>query len=1775
LRAAKVHEERAGDAEVALRNIARAFVLRPEDLWLEKTMLRLAEKCGEWKVVTDALGKAGEGLEKDPARAAQLLCMAGKLLESEEWDEPGALAAFEKAMKLDRMIVEMDGEVAPLMAKMQKPGTELVATLLRMAEHRPGSLDTLHEAAEVAIEHGDAELKRSTLEMLYVRGSRMLVSGEEARGEKAAEPTTAWALEKLVESRREAGDTDGAATLLVDGAALPLEPAKLKQLRLEASDLLMERGDVNRAMSLFHESLEQDPEDRETLRKAAELCEKQGRVTELMALKLLELDLTDDADARLALRLDISNLAARLEQRGGRVESLLENLEERPGHGPSIEGLVGVLTARGQLERLADILAGQAEGIGDADGAALLWTHVARLAEKQGDVQRAIDANMRVVDLECTSEALDALARLHTSAGRSDLAAGWLERRLEVASKKELVPTLVRLGRAHIEAKRHEKAVEVLEKAFEKAPRNDEVRRLLIDVHRICGEWEPLVRVLTTAAENVKDESTILEYASEVHEICTTRLGAPEKSVGILERALEFSPGNGDLKTNLSEALVAAGKLDEAGKLIEEMIAGYGRRRSPERAGLHVSLARVSRARGDTDAALEHLETASKMDISNAGILKALADLAREKGNLDRAEHAYRTLLVNLRHREGEPGPVGPAEIQIELSRIADERGQKEKAAELRESAIESLARDDSQAAGLQKNLREHGDVELLHRALGTRLEHVKSHGRRARIHAQLSSLLEHDMNDADASFEAIIRAVETDPVYPLHHEAAQELARKLGRFDRLVESLEGLLVQARRGSDAYVRCELLLRLGEVTQHHLQDQKKAAGLYTQAEETGVREVDVWRAQVALATETGNKKEKKRLLDLLSSVGEDNADARTSALYSIAEVHFMAEDALEEGIESLKSAMEQDPHHDRAGRILERASEMHGEDARFLELWEEIARRSENASVLLGFLERQASLPDATQEQIREAAELAITLEKFDRAESLMLRAVERGDETGWAPLSLASRRVQSGDLEAAVKWLSEATPLADPDRVLEVGKKIARIATGPQGDPDLAARLYESLRASHPASRDVWEPLASIYAQLGELDRLTHLVDGTLDSLEDVSDRSTLRIMLASAMMGTDRARDAVDVLRDILDEQPGNLTAQSMLMEHLEKTGRTDDLSDLLETKLAAAFEQRDAEAVKALSLRLGRLRPPEQAIGTYRKALEISPDDVEIAEALLSALPDDHDPEDRAGLMEKLLARKKGDEAAEYALELAEIHHYLGSAERVLAVLETGFRAAPSNVQILKRLEQLYGAKGQHEALASRLLEAARHREGKKEKVEMLMRAAALYREELSNPALAASALDEALGLSPGDPRVVLELASAAREAGQILKAVEKLTDLLESGAGDWQIETLRMRSELYASAQDPEAAVEDLEEAFKLDASVAPDLEKALENLSASTGDTDAERKVMTRLADLRAAQDRRPDARELLASWTRSHPDDLAVLRQLRDFDTQDENWEGVAATCETLTDALEGKAKIDAVLDMTHAYQKLGKAKSARKKLEAVYAANQDSRDVRAALKDLYDILDLKEQLAEMLQSEADSVESEDEKVALLRQAADLLVAAGRAGQGVEVLENLARLRPDDIHVVTSLSDALADRYEHERAGKIIDAFLESFKGRKTPEYSLLLLRRSKIAGEAKDYEAQLSHIEKAFKFNRRNAEIVAEAANVAEKMGNFELALQALRNVHLADGPCSITVVDSLLRQARLMMMNGDNKGALLCARKALKEDPNSDDAANLIADLM
>src|SRR6185295_18304224 len=153
-----------------------------------------------------------------------------------------------------------------------------------------------------------------------------------------------------------------------------------------------------------------------------------------------------------------------------------------------------------------------------------------------------------------------------------------------------------------------------------------ELRTLLADLYRKADLWEPLARHLTRSLPLLReDEKLAREFAREAVSIYLTKLGSPAAAIPALETALALDPTDKDLRTALAIGQRVAGKVVEARALLGELIADFGRRRSPERAALHVELARVAQAEGKIDEAMSEMESASKMDATNASIQKELA----------------------------------------------------------------------------------------------------------------------------------------------------------------------------------------------------------------------------------------------------------------------------------------------------------------------------------------------------------------------------------------------------------------------------------------------------------------------------------------------------------------------------------------------------------------------------------------------------------------------------------------------------------------------------------------------------------------------------------------------------------------------------------------------------------------------------------------------------------------------------------------------------------------------------------------------------------------------------------------------------------------------------------------------------------------------------------------------------------------------------------------------------------------------------------------------
>ncbi|MCB9627707.1 MAG: tetratricopeptide repeat protein [Sandaracinaceae bacterium] len=1836
--AARLQEQRAGAKSAALASMCRVIALRPFDRRAEAEVMRLAEEAEQPLAAATALEAAAQAAEGDADRRAALLEQAAILFEEKLGDHAAALGAYTGALSAmprsatfaDAVVrlgplagegaedvVEMslqavcEGEPPTghlrLLAGLQRrnPGRALYDTLLRISEREPADLAGLHEAARLADETlHDAELARTTYASLYERAAGLLRRAG-AEVDDAVVTIAAAAVRRLVALYHDASATQDEIAIQLEAAKLPLEATERLAFRRAAAALAAQAGDRDTAIEQYRLVHAAAPADTEATDALSRLLTEAKRHPELLELCQEELANTQDQARRLHLRLEIARLVAAIEASGGRLEALRKNLEEVPGHEASIAMLASVYEAQGRHADLADMLAAQANQA-DSERARALFERAARIAEQQlHDDERALESYRRVVELSPTSDALDALARIHEGRGEYAAAARWLERRLSLASEGESASISRRLAKALFQAGRDERAAEVLEAARARAPQDAEVRDLLANHYRKTEALEPLARLLSDAALGTSDSAAALRYVREAAEIFCDRLETPGAAVAVLTRGVELDPEDKELALKLADGLRAGGQLDQARTTLEALIESYGRRRSAERAAVHHRLGLVAREQGDLPAAIEQLELATKMAMASAPILQTLGDLAREAGDLDRAEKAYRTLLMAVRRRGAdEEVDVGVGEVLFELHAIAAARSDETQARELRESALEAAGSSDAEALRFGRALVARGDAALALEGLRRRTAAVddtpENAASSAALRAALGDVLAGPLGRGEEALAEYLRALSADSTVAPLHKKTRALARELGKTSLYVTALEASVDACRREEDAEHSGELLLRLGRVIAEDLGEPQRAGETFRRAEEALADPTRAWLALARLEDGAGDLREQTRVLEALVEAESVPQVDRVDALYRLAAIELGADGDVEAGVANLRKAFSLDPRYDQAGELLADVARRDPSVASVMAFYEEVARGSGDESSVLDFLSLRSTRPDATLPQVREGVERAASANDIERMEAFLARAVEiaRATEDAaavrWALLLTSERREARGDVRGALESLKEAAESAEGDEARELRLRVATAARQEGGDLALAAEAYEELLVDEPVDPTLWEPLLEVYAQQGEIDRLNDRVSALIDALLEPKLRNRARMVKGRFLAQVEgREYDAVDVLRNVLDEEPDHSEAAALLTELYERSGYDEDLVELLHRQLDAARDNSDLEVIAAASLKLGGLLEKVErldAMEIYRRALEWVPAERPIVEALLRLHGDSDDPRELTELRERLLATEQGAAASSMARQVYKEWQALGDEDGMRRALEGGYRGNPTDGSIRMELEHWYRERSEYEGLANYLAaEAARLEDDADTSRALLLEAASIQRDQLGNPAGAVDVLRVAYAASRS-LAILRELVQSLEAAGDLEGAVREVAGALErhqeGGQQDVKlVALLRMRAALSLSRGDAAAAVDDLEAALAtsqelgddaLQAEVEAALTSALtaaRDAAVATDDHATRRAATLRLVELYAATDATA-AREELAQWVEHDPSDREALIRLRDMDVTAERWDGVAHDCARLLGITEGSEQVEAALLLADASERAGVAQYAKEGLEYVCSVQPGIPALVERLRALYESIGAYRELADMLLVDAEGAPEED-RFELFRRAGRLLIdGLGDPRAAIPALEAAAHIRPDDHETTLFLADSYMAYDRHADAGALLEAAIGRHTRRRTPELAELQQRMAKLALAADEKVLAMQWLQAAIESDKNNGDIASELSLLSMELGDLDTALSALRAVTLAKTQGSMSRAMAFLYQARIAHDRGEARRALLWARKAKSEDPDLQAATDFLAEL-
>jgi tetratricopeptide (TPR) repeat protein len=1257
--------------------------------------------------------------------------------------------------------------------------------------------------------------------------------------------------------------------------------------------------------------------------------------------------------------------------------------------------------------------------------------------------------------------------------------------------------------------------------------------------------------------------------------------------VQVLETGVRLAPDDRSMKAMLAEAYRTSGRLDEARSTLESLIADFGRRRTAERATFHQQLARVYQAMGDTDQALAQLDLASSMDANNTGVLLDLGGLAREAGQLDRAERAYRALLMLVRRQADDSvEAVGIPEVQFELSRLAAARGEAGQAKELLESAIAAATQSDVETLRFARALGARKEFELARRVLEERLGAVTEPAERTPLLGALGEVLASGLGKPSEAFEAWLDALGGKPTDDALLVKAREAAKASGRTGDFVDAMRNVASKLRRAEDVAASAHVLLAVGRALEEDAGDLAGARDVYRRVEQSGHRVAEARLSLARVAAGLGDAAEETRVLELV--VEEDHGEATTDGLYRLAALGVAApgDEAVPAALDTLDRALARQARWDVAGAVLRAAVARAPDDERALSTYERVARQADDRTLLLDYLERRAASSAGTLEEVREGAALAVELGLGERAEALLERGVTlaRDGAEGlaaalWTLTQLAERRRAAGDLAGAMRWLQAAVDAAYPEDVPALALQLAQLAGGPGGDLEVAAGALERLKERDPADRKVWEPLLDVYQRIGDLERLAAHVAGTLDALLDPADRNAVRVSQARYLLDRGADKDAIGLLRDALGEDPDHAEAGALLAEVLQRHGSSAELVELVQRQLEGAKDRGDAAAVAELSLKLIGLYDIEgrrdDALDVVRSALDFAPEDRGLLETLVRLVGPDAHPRDRAEAMERLLAVERGEAASRLAAELAEVYAGLEDDEAVERVMVLGHRGAPDDDALRARLGERLRERGEHEKLAAMLeLDGTRTSDAGRA-VAWLREAASLYRERLGRPADAARALRAALALAPGDAELLTDMIGALGEAGDLETAIAEVGAALErAGDGPERPRLLRERGKLRLRAGEDAAGVADLEEAFAISgASAATDLADGLDE-ARRRADAETARAMTFRLVEVLSGGADPARAREVLADWVATAGDDLEALRALARVDAASERWDDVTTTCARLVHLEEGEAQVATALLLADAAGHVGRSDEARAALEHVFSVQPGDERIRDRLRALYADLGADRELAAILMADAEASVDGDTRFGLFRRAGELLVRAGDAAAALAALGAAREIRKDDHDLTVALVDAYTASGMYQEAGALLEEAIAAQGKRRTPELAQLQHRMGRLAGAAGAHDTELEWYKVALDSDKNSGDIAADLAELAMHLGDSETALKALRAITLMKQTGRMSRGVAFLRQAQIAAQKGDTRRAILWGRKAKEEEPDLAEADAFLREL-
>jgi len=1481
---ARLFDERVGDTAKARKYYHRALAFDPARAEVFTALEALLTRENAHRELLALYREAADRSDDVEARKAYLFKIAA-IDEAALNDAPRAIADYREILEVDPADARAVDALDALLAR-----TEQWTDLAELLERRIADAVSSDERSNLRYRLGRLRVERLRDPQGGVDAFREIL--EERRDRRDA----VSALEQIADHRPELRlqvveileplyrETDdwrklvavlgvrlAASTDRVDRGALLREIGSIKDARAH---------DTDGAFTAYSQAFAGDPGDGEAREAVERLAAEHALWDRLVQTYETALAQTDDVATRTDLlravaqthdqhrddpraAIDAYNRLFTLDDSQLDVLDLLENLHvllsDWAGHVEVLERKV-------------------ARTLDDEDRKRLLHTIGDSQRDMLGNPALAISAFRRALDLDPADVfALEALDGLYTGAGDAAELAGVLSQRLSIEGDAEVRrETALRLGRLwEKDLNDPQQAIDAYRRCLDDAPTDATAILALERLYQQRELWDDLQENLRTQVALSPDDRARAPLLLRLGELQATHLGDPGGALETWREVLAVDPSseraivsvraladNPDQRASAVEILEPifrnASRWDDLVSVLELKLAGVDD--PPARLVELRGLAEVHESgRRDPASAFDAWRRALHEGADDRSVRDELERLA---GGLSRWQEVV--TVYESEAAEANDPTVG-RDLSVRAAELSAERlSDSARATRNYRKSLDIAGDDDAVLAPLDAIYAQTAQWAELVEVLDRRVSIAGDPGLLDQLEVRIGEARERHFHDPAGALPAYRNVVERTPSHPAALAGLERLLAAPAVRADVVDVLEqayravddnpklawllGLRVEAADLSTDKVR--LLGDLARLREERLGDLTGAFDADVAAFRLDPRDEGVLAEVERLAPAAGAWPRLVGVMEDVLARHPDLAPTEVAALNLRAAgwyQHQVGDAARAEG--RLVAALAADP-----------------ENAEALAMLEGLQRAPGRERDLVATLRRRAELEldsESRKAMLREAAEIAeARLGDVDAAAELVSSLLEADDADVAALDTLARLRGAQGRHGEVADLLARRARLTDdPAEATSLRRRVAELYAGPIGDPDRAVQAWRELLDFEPNDLAAREALERIYEGAGRWRDLEEALRGRLDVAVSSEERAATRLRLAKlAEERFQSNRDAVEYLREVIDETPTHAQAGRELERLYALEHRWADLGELLERRADDCAAEGDAAGELAALVRIGELNERElknvpRAVELYERVLERDPEHAG-ALASLARLAEADGQWERAVEMHNRALDKAppGAASADAALHVAAI---LGQRLNDEAGMERALHRAlgfdEASRGALEQLKALAQKRGDARTLAAVMEREVPLLADAKLKVAHYRALADIARDRLSDPGRAAAYMEQASALSPDDREILGALVDLYNESGRQRDAVPILERIIASygtrrskDLAQWQHRLGRA----FEAMGDTAAALTQYDAAFKIDLTSAPIL-RDLGLLCLKTGDLERAQKTFRAL------------------------------------------------------------------------------------------------------------------------------------------------------------------------------------------------------------------------------------------------------------------------------------------------------------------------------------